>query len=254
LLLYVEYATLVRGEANSIPELFHFPCWAFHLLFIEDGSPQSLSLRAGRFRAADCAGYGGRFCGFSLFCHTTIPVMLYRGITVYPRIGSKSDAVSHQQSILDCSRGWTVSFLPVSIRGLLLIDCRLLLTCTCMIAVVDACQRARQKKSCSFEPTASALGMGHGYQAVAPPLQRSTIPTIYDPAKLPPGAPEPSPSAGEKQFTDTSKEEMSRRDSGLSDTDEKDDKDISGPLSLQKPETVQQMRPARPWSEMPQKR
>ena len=31
---------------------------------------------------------------------------------------------------------------------------------TFITATIDACRRAREKESCSFEPTASALGMG----------------------------------------------------------------------------------------------
>src|SRR5690242_12369769 len=45
------------------------------------------------------------------------------------------------------------------------------LAITSLTAMIDLC-RSRSKQSCSFEPTASALGMGHGYQAVAPPLVR----------------------------------------------------------------------------------
>jgi hypothetical protein len=95
--------------------------------------------------------------------------------------------------------------------------------------------------------------MGHRYQTVAPPLQRATIPTLYDPAKPEPGPPELPNSEKEKHLTAAFKEETVRRDSGLSDTEEKDDKDITGPLGLQKPETVKQIRPARPWSKMPRK-
>lgn len=119
--------------------------------------------------------------------------------------------------------------------------------------MIDVCQRARQKKNSSFEPTASALGMGHGYQAVAPRTQRGAIPTLYDPDKPAPGLSEPPRSAVGKGFHADFKEETIRRDSALSHNEESDDKDISGPLGLEKPETVQQMRPARPWSEMPKR-
>ncbi|RAR01457.1 PC4-like protein [Stemphylium lycopersici] len=52
---------------------------------------------------------------------------------------------------------------------------------TFIMATIDACSRAREKESCSFEPTASALGMAHGYAAIVPPPSRSHVPTMYDP-------------------------------------------------------------------------
>lgn len=96
--------------------------------------------------------------------------------------------------------------------------------------------------------------MGHGYQAVAPRTTRGAIPTLYDPAKPVPDQSESPLSTVGKHFDAELKEDVVRRDSGLSHTEGNDDKDISGPLSLQKPEAVQQIRPARPWSEMPKRR
>jgi hypothetical protein len=95
--------------------------------------------------------------------------------------------------------------------------------------------------------------MGHGYQAVVPPMPRETIPTLYDPKKPVPGSPGQQPTEDETKLADAGAV-MGRRDSGLSVASKESGIGISGPLGLEKPETVQQMRPARPWSEMPKKR
>lgn len=131
-----------------------------------------------------------------------------------------------------------------------------ILVITSIASLITACRRARDERICSFEPTASGLGMGHEYAAVVPPIQRGTIPTIYDPRKPIPGTPSRPPREDEIGLADSGAG-MSRRDSGLSDTTigeiEKDF--ISGPLSLEKPEIVKQLaRPARPWSEVPKLR
>ncbi|USP75046.1 hypothetical protein yc1106_02320 [Curvularia clavata] len=52
---------------------------------------------------------------------------------------------------------------------------------TFITATVDACRRAKEKESCSFEPTASGLGMTHGYSTVLPPSVHSRPPSVYDP-------------------------------------------------------------------------
>ncbi|KAF2878008.1 hypothetical protein BDV95DRAFT_600688 [Massariosphaeria phaeospora] len=129
----------------------------------------------------------------------------------------------------------------------------------------------------SFEPTASALGMSHGFQAVQPSAPRTTIPTIYDPLQPIPGTAMPM---GPSDYDDVLWREKlrglrpgGRRDSGVSgesggsrgegegdgDGDGSGDegrheKEISGPLALQRPEVVARMRPARPWSEAGERR
>lgn len=129
----------------------------------------------------------------------------------------------------------------------------LILTLTAFSACVSFSHHAQSQGSCSFEPTASALGMGHGYQAVAPPQPRSTIPTLYDPKKPVPVTLARPPQEDEVPFANK-EADMGKRRSGLSDTSIESGTEISGPLSLEKPELVKQMRPARPWSEMPKKR
>ncbi|KAF2478340.1 uncharacterized protein BDR25DRAFT_365527 [Lindgomyces ingoldianus] len=137
----------------------------------------------------------------------------------------------------------------------------LLLVITSLSAIVSLCHRARNSKTCDFEPSASALGMGHDYQAVKPQAPRSTIPTIYDPFKPVPGDRKSPLLAGKSQDDDervltTGAAGMGRRDSELSERsrDGEEEKQISGPLGLEKPEAVKQLRPAhRPWSEMPKR-
>ncbi|KAB2104322.1 hypothetical protein AG0111_0g7500 [Alternaria gaisen] len=119
---------------------------------------------------------------------------------------------------------------------------------TFITATIDACRRAREKESCSFEPTASALGMGHGYAAVVPPPSRSRVPTMYDP-RIPSTLFEQNAHGRASVGKDI---EMGRADSVLSQEGRisyEFEKEISGPLSLEKPSKVQQMRPSRPWSE-----
>lgn len=84
-------------------------------------------------------------------------------------------------------------------------------------------------------------------------MPRTTIPTLYDPGKPIPEASAQPQREEEKGFANSGAE-MGRRDSGLSDSSKESEKKISGPLSLEKPATVQQMRPARPWSEAPKRR
>ncbi|KAF1963730.1 hypothetical protein CC80DRAFT_12266 [Byssothecium circinans] len=136
-----------------------------------------------------------------------------------------------------------------------------LMICLSASTVIQTCHRARDSKPCSFEPTASALGMGHGYHAVGVPrISKGAVPTIYDPLK-----PDPTAQGGlgdEERGILGQGAEMGRRDSGTSSLRmEKRDMggderggDISGPIGLKRPEEVAQMRPARPWSEMPKRR
>lgn len=124
---------------------------------------------------------------------------------------------------------------------------------TWLTSIVQTCNRARDSKPCSFEPTASALGMGHGYQAEVPKQSRGPIPTLYDPdLPLPDFEKDTRGSSDEEKSLAGDGAAMGRRDSANAEF--VDDKEISGPLGLQKPEEVANMRPARPWSEMPKRR
>lgn len=128
-----------------------------------------------------------------------------------------------------------------------------LLLTTWMTSVIQTCNRARDSKPCSFEPTASSLGMGHGYQARLPKKSRGPIPTLYDPTmSLPDFEKQERSSSDEEKGLATAGADLGRRDSANSDL--ADDTQISGPLGLQRPEEVANMRPARPWSEMPKRR
>lgn len=136
--------------------------------------------------------------------------------------------------------------------------------CASLAATLHACHRARDSKACSFEPTASALGMGHGYQAVRPQTLRDAIPTLYDPKK-----PIPEGSVGDEKLDfgfGSADEEMGFADKGAdmgsgvgvggvsAGVAGKAEGEISGPLGLERPERVQQIRAARPWSEMPKRK
>lgn len=123
---------------------------------------------------------------------------------------------------------------------------------TSLSALIQTCHRARDSKACSFEPTASALGMSHGYQAVAPRTSRGPVPTLYDPLKPMPR--EEGAGDEEKGFAARGAE-MGRRDSVVPKTSlESEGTGITGPLGLEAPAKVAQMRPARPWSEMPKRK
>jgi hypothetical protein len=149
--------------------------------------------------------------------------------------------------LVDLSRGYAIA---AGVGGLLFLV-------VCVMVTVNACNRARDKESCSFEPTASALGMGHGYVAITvPPTSRSRVPTMYDP-RLPLRFDEESNlgenDAREKESA-TKDVEIGRADSVVSEEGRISfelEKEITGPLSLQKPERVLQIRPSRPWSELP---
>ncbi|KAH8696971.1 hypothetical protein GQ44DRAFT_633618 [Phaeosphaeriaceae sp. PMI808] len=106
-----------------------------------------------------------------------------------------------------------------------------LLLNTTITSMVQACLRKRAKESCSFEPTASSLGMGHGYQAIVPPMPSSRPPTLYDPRKPLPKQLDEMPSTEEEEHL---VEKISRVDSGL-------ETEQTRPL---------QSRPSRPWSNM----
>jgi hypothetical protein len=56
-----------------------------------------------------------------------------------------------------------------------------LVTMTCVLGVVDAYSRHRhsEKICCAFEPTASALGMNHGFEALHPPEPKTSYQPHY---------------------------------------------------------------------------
>jgi hypothetical protein len=135
----------------------------------------------------------------------------------------------------------------------------LLIAITSITTLVHTC-RKRQQKVCSFEPTASSLGMRHDYLAVQPPASRDAIPTIYDPQK-----PMPADAKNEEEIGFVfDAADMGKRDSRSSVGTSEGERDagygdigtaISGPLGLQNPAQQKMYRPAhRPWSEMPKKK
>jgi hypothetical protein len=131
-----------------------------------------------------------------------------------------------------------------------------ILLATTITAMVEACMRARAKESCSFEPTASALGMGYDYQAIVPPVQSSRPPTMYDPRKPLPKQLDGMPQTEEEENLAVGIVEKKRVDSTLSATSvysEDMDKQETAPLvNPEKSQKVLQIRPSRPWSSMPQ--
>lgn len=130
-----------------------------------------------------------------------------------------------------------------------------LIMTTFIISIVDACNRARVKASCSFEPSASALGMDYGQSAITPMAVRSRVPTMY----LPGNARYESQKGAIEDIDDEEKGfakeigPMGRNDSALSNhttaSQQEIERQITGPVSLQKPEDTLIVRPARPWSE-----
>jgi hypothetical protein len=124
---------------------------------------------------------------------------------------------------------------------------------TSFSALVSLCRHRRSKQTCSFEPTVSALGMGHGYQAVVPPVARADVPTLYDPRKPVPGTPARPPREDEVGFANAGAA-MGMSNPAFLSKEVEIETQISGPLGLEKPATVRQMRPARPWSEAPKRK
>ena len=138
----------------------------------------------------------------------------------------------------------------------------LLVAITALTSLVHTI-RNRHQKSCSFEPTASALGMGEGYGAVRVPALRDNIPTIYDPQKPIPeeysvdeekGLKKEAADMGRSDSNSSKSSRGSRSSVGtLVGTKEDGDKvsEISGPMSEVDFEKEKLKRPARPWSEVP---
>lgn len=128
-----------------------------------------------------------------------------------------------------------------------------LLLISWITSLVQTCHRAGDSKACSFEPTASTLGIGHGYQAPMPRTSRGPVPTFYDPSKpMPDLDKEARISSDEEQGLIVGGVELGRVDSVNGSV--AGDKEITGPLGLKKPSEVANMRPARPWSEAPKRR
>jgi hypothetical protein len=134
--------------------------------------------------------------------------------------------------------------------SLVLTSFSFLLAVTALVALISVCTRSRAPESCSFEPTASALGMGHGYQAVVPTMLRENIPTIYDPLKPTPGTPKRPLREDEGGLLERGAM-MGFRQSLEGEPRRSMQAEISGPLGLMKPDAVKKMRSHRPWSEMP---
>lgn len=123
-----------------------------------------------------------------------------------------------------------------------------LLLTSWITSLVQTCHRVGDSKACSFEPTASTLGIDHGYQAPLPRTSRGPIPTFYDPSKpMPDLDKEARVSSDEEKGLIAGVADLGRVDSMNGDLG--DDKAITGPLGLKKPDEVANMRPARPWSE-----
>jgi hypothetical protein len=133
----------------------------------------------------------------------------------------------------------------------------LLFLSACIVVTMAAFSRARKTESCTFEPTASALGMGYEYAAITvPPTSRSRIPTMYDP-RLPLRFDEDKERKVIQEKGLASKDvKIERADSAASEegrisSDFEKETEVTGPLSLEKPDRVLQIRPSRPWSELP---
>jgi hypothetical protein len=137
--------------------------------------------------------------------------------------------------LVDLSRGYVISACAGWFLSL----------CACITATVEACSRARAKESCSFEPTASALGMGYGHAAIIPPEMRSRVPSIYDP-QLPLDDFSPKASHENEKGLARKDLEMGRTDSVISE---------GGSMSFASkrnmttsPEKALHVRPTKPWS------
>jgi hypothetical protein len=145
--------------------------------------------------------------------------------------------------------------LPIS-RGLVVTTGTggFVLLTTTISAIIQACMRARAKESCSFEPTASSLGMGYEYQAIVPPVESSRPPTMYDPRKPLPKQLDGMPQTEEEKDLAVEIPELKRTESIRSATSIYSDdmeKQETWPLNPETSAKVLQIRPSRPWSSMP---
>jgi len=152
---------------------------------------------------------------------------------------------------------------------------------TSINAVIHSCIKARANNSCSFEPSASALGIGQEYQAIVPPVTRSRPPTLYVPRKPMPKHLERMPETDDEKTMAEEFAKLARVGTGLSnesrDTFDVEKMEIqplnprrsqplhprgpqstntrrSQPLHPRRSQRVAPVRPARPWSEVPQPR
>lgn len=130
---------------------------------------------------------------------------------------------------------------------------------TFIMGAVDACRRAKEKESCSFEPTASGLGMVHGYSTAVPPSVHSRPPSLYDP-EMPLNQDDATAAAwnGSQQKDSAGRSlEMSRTGTIMSEEARLSigsQSSVSGSSIIQKPERSHEARPSRPWSEAPSKK
>jgi hypothetical protein len=137
--------------------------------------------------------------------------------------------------LVDLSRGYVITACAGWFLSL----------CACITAAVEACSRARAKESCSFEPTASALGMGYGYAAIVPPAVRSRVPSIYDP-QLPLDDLSPKASHENEKGLTGKDLGMGRADSVVS---EEGGMSFSSEKNMTtKPDKALHVRPTKPWS------
>lgn len=91
--------------------------------------------------------------------------------------------------------------------------------------------------------------MGHGYQTAVPTLQRATIPSVYDPLKPTPGTPKRPLREDEGGLLEKGAM-MGVRQPIEGEQRRSMQAEISGPLALEKPAQVRNIRAMRPWSEM----
>ncbi|KAF1979651.1 hypothetical protein BU23DRAFT_594859 [Bimuria novae-zelandiae CBS 107.79] len=101
-----------------------------------------------------------------------------------------------------------------------------------MSFLIQAIHRLRDSKACSFEPTGSALSMSYGYQV--PPVNDSRA---------------GSPSQDEEKGLAGAAAAMGTGDSAQS----KEESPVDWPLAVAQKMNVANIRPHRPWSEMPKK-
>jgi hypothetical protein len=106
-----------------------------------------------------------------------------------------------------------------------------------MSFLVQTIHRVRDSKACSFEPTASAPGMGYDYAA-----STGDTPQSGDEEKGLAGA-----------AADMGKLESEVSQSGSGKEKEEEEEEVSWPLAAVKKTQAADTRPHRPWSELPKK-
>ncbi|KAL5120733.1 hypothetical protein ACEQ8H_001212 [Pleosporales sp. CAS-2024a] len=146
--------------------------------------------------------------------------------------------------------------LPLS-RGLVITSGfgNFVLLITTVTAIIQVCTQLRDKESCSFEPTAAALGMGYEYQAIVPPSLGDRPPSLYDPRKPLPKQLDGMPQTEEESALADPIAPRTRVDSSMSERSKYSgdvEKEETWPLNQEKPQ-VPAIRSSRPWSETPNK-